>query len=212
MKPKRLVINSMLIAMYTVLSLVATINLGNMKFTLDSLPIIVGAAFFGPIDGMLIGLLGSFLNQMITYGFSATTLLWIIPAGFRGLMIGLYAKHHNFDMSMKQTQFITISSALCVTAINTLVMYIDSKIYGYYSFAYIFGGIIPRIIAGVIIAIIFGALLPHLLEPLKRIYGKAPKKQKAENENSEPIERRCPYCKAPISKDAEECEYCGTKF
>ena len=47
MKPKRLVTNAMLIAMYVVLSLVATINLGNMKFTLDSLPIIVGAALFG---------------------------------------------------------------------------------------------------------------------------------------------------------------------
>ena len=172
MKPKRLVTDAMLIAMYTVLSLVATINLGNMKFTLDSLPIIVGASLFGPIDGMLVGLLGSFVNQMITYGFSATTVLWIIPAGVRGLMIGLYAKHHNFDMSFKQTQFITISSALAVTAINTLVMYIDSKIYGYYSFAYVFGGIVPRIAAGVIIAFIFGAILPKILEPLKKVVGK----------------------------------------
>lgn len=179
MKPKRLLnsivilcFDGMLIAMYTVLSLVATINAGNMKFTLDSLPILVGGALLGPVNGMLIGLLGSFLNQMITYGFSATTLLWIIPAGVRGLLVGLYAKHHNFDMTHKQTQFITISSALVVTALNTLVMYIDSKIYGYYSFAYVFGGILPRVIAGVIIAIIFAAILPQLLKPLKKIIGK----------------------------------------
>ena len=179
MKPKRLLhhivnicFNGMLNAKYTVLSLVATINLGNMKFTLDSLPILVGGALFGPVNGMLIGLLGSFLNQMITYGFSATTLLWIIPAGVRGLLVGLYAKHHNFDMTFKQTQFITISSALIVTALNTLIMYIDSKIYGYYSFAYVFGGILPRIVAGVIIAIIFAAILPHILKPLKKIIGK----------------------------------------
>ena len=179
MKPKRLLnsivilcFDGMLIAMYTVLSLVATINAGNMKFTLDSLPILVGGALLGPVNGMLIGLLGSFLNQMITYGFSATTLLWIIPAGVRGLLVGLYAKHHNFDMTLKQTQFITISSALVVTALNTLVMYIDSKIYGYYSFAYVFGGILPRVIAGVIIAIIFAAILPQLLKPLKKIIGK----------------------------------------
>lgn len=169
MKPKRLVTNAMLIAMYVVLSLVATINLGNMKFTLDSLPIIVGAALFGPIDGMLIGLMGSFLNQMLTYGFTATTVLWILPAGIRGLMIGLYAKQHNFDMTFRQTQFITITSALTVTAVNTLVMYIDAKIYGYYSFAYVFGGILPRIGAGVIIAFVFGAILPHILKPIKNI-------------------------------------------
>ena len=208
MKPKRLVTNAMLIAMYVVLSLVATINLGNMKFTLDSLPIIVGAALFGPVDGMLIGLLGSFTNQMLTYGFSATTLLWIIPAGVRGLLIGLYAKHHKFDMSFKQTQFITISSALIVTALNTAAMYIDSKIYGYYSFAYVFGGIVPRIIAGVIIAFIFGAILPNILPPIRKIVAEPAKVKKS----SEPKELRCPYCKAPITENDEKCGYCGTKL
>lgn len=208
MKPKRLVTIAMLTAMYVVLSLVATINLGNMKFTLDSLPIIVGAALFGPVDGMLIGLLGSFTNQMLTYGFSATTLLWIIPAGVRGLLIGLYAKHHNFDMSFKQTQFITISSALIVTALNTASMYIDSKIYGYYSFAYVFGGIVPRIIAGIIIAFIFAAILPNILKPLRRIVSSPVSGKKSEN----PKERRCPYCGAPIKSDAEKCDYCGAEF
>ena len=72
-------------------------------------------------------------------------------------------------MSFKQTQFITISSALVVTALNTLMMYIDSKIYGYYSFAYVFGGILPRVIAGVIIAFVFGAILPEILKQIKRI-------------------------------------------
>lgn len=168
MKPKRLVTNAMLIAMYVVLSLVATISAGNMKFTLDSFPIIIGAAIFGPIDGITIGLMGSFINQLITYGFTATTILWIIPAGVRGLLIGIYAKHHKFDMTFKQTQFITISSALVVTALNTLIMYIDSKIYGYYSYAYVFGGILPRIVAGIIIAFVFGSILPPILKQVKK--------------------------------------------
>ncbi|MBQ5327797.1 MAG: folate family ECF transporter S component [Oscillospiraceae bacterium] len=207
MKPKRLVTNAMLIAMYVVLSLVATINAGNMKFTLDSLPIIVGAALFGPVDGMLIGLLGSFTNQLITWGLGPTTLLWIIPAGVRGLLIGLFAKHHNFDMSFKQTQFITISTALVVTALNTAVLYADAWIMGYH-YAAVFIDLVLRITAGIIIAFIFGAILPHILKPLKRIVvsPKAAKKKEG------PKERRCPYCKAPISEDAEKCEYCGTKF
>ena len=207
MKPKRLVTNAMLIAMYVVLSLVATINAGNMKFTLDSLPIIVGAALFGPVDGMLIGLCGSFINQLITWGLGPTTLLWIIPAGVRGLLIGLFAKHHNFDMSFKQTQFITISTALVVTALNTAVLYADAWIMGYH-YAAVFIDLVLRITAGIIIAFIFGAILPHILKPLKRIVvsPKAAKKKEG------PKERRCPYCKAPISEDAEKCEYCGTKF
>ncbi|MBQ7874043.1 MAG: folate family ECF transporter S component [Oscillospiraceae bacterium] len=171
MKPKRLVTNAMLIAMYVVLSIVATINLGNMKFTLDSLPIIVGAALFGPIDGMLIGLCGSFINQLITWGLGPTTVLWIIPAGVRGLLIGLYAKHHNFDMNFKQTQLITISSALVVTALNTVILYADAWIMGYH-YAAVFVDVVLRILVGVIIAFVFGAILPHILKPLKKISGK----------------------------------------
>lgn len=209
MKPKRLVTNAMLIAMYVVLSLVATLNLGNMKFTLDSLPIIIGGALFGPVDGMIIGLSGSFINQLLTYGLTPTTVLWIIPAGVRGLLIGLYAKHCGFDMSFKQTQFITVSSALAVTVLNTLIMYIDSKIYGYYSFAYVFGGILPRVISGVIIAFVFGAILPHILKPLRKIVLEpkhAPKK------SEEPKELRCPYCGAPIKEGSEKCGYCGAEL
>ena len=208
MKPKRLVINAMLIAMYVVLSLVATINLWNMKFTLDSLPIIVGAALFGPVDGMLIGLLGSFTNQMLTYGFGPTTVLWVIPAAVRGLLVGLFAKHCNFNMSHKQTQFITISSALVVTALNTFMMYIDSKIYGYYSFAYVFGGILPRVIAGVIIAFVFASIVPQIVKQLKRIVISPVAAKKKE----EPKERRCPYCNAPVKEGAEKCDYCGAEF
>lgn len=207
MKPKRLVTNAMLIAMYVVLSLVATINLGNMKFTLDSLPIIVGAALFGPVDGMLIGLLGSFINQLITWGLGPTTLLWIIPAGVRGLLIGLFAKHHNFDMSFKQTQFITISTALVVTALNTAVLYADAWIMGYH-YAAVFIDLVLRITAGIIIAFIFGAILPHILKPLRRIVVSP----KAAKKKEEPKERRCPYCKAPIKEDAEKCDYCGAEF
>ena len=50
MKAKRIVTAAMLIAMYVVLSLFS-INLGNMKITLDSLPIIVGAALLGAGTG-----------------------------------------------------------------------------------------------------------------------------------------------------------------
>lgn len=59
MKAKRIVTTAMLIAMYVVLSLFS-INLGNMKITLDSLPIIVGAALLGPLDGFLIGFFVAF--------------------------------------------------------------------------------------------------------------------------------------------------------
>lgn len=165
-KTRRLAVNAMLSAMYVVLSLVS-IKLPNMKLTLDSLPILVAAALLGPIDGMAVGLLGSFINQMLSYGFTVTTPLWILPAGVRGIIVGLYAKHHGFNMSLGETEFITILSALIVTALNTGVMYIDSRIFGYYSWAYVFGAVIPRAAAGILTAAAFAAILPSLVRVLR---------------------------------------------
>lgn len=165
-KTRRLAVNAMLSAMYVVLSLVS-IKLPNMKLTLDSLPILVAAALLGPIDGMAVGLLGSFINQMLSYGFTVTTPLWILPAGVRGIIVGLYAKHHGFNMSLGETEFITILSALIVTALNTGVMYIDSRIFGYYSWAYVFGAVIPRAATGTLTAAAFAAILPSLVRVLR---------------------------------------------
>ena len=166
-KTKRLALDAMLAAMFVVLSLFS-INLPGMKITLDSLPILVGAALLGPLDGLAIGLVGSFLNQMITYGFTATTLLWIIPAGLRGLLVGLYAKRHDYSMTLRQTVFITIAAALLVTALNTLFLYIDSWAYSY-SYTAALATLALRILAGIITAVVFSLILPVILTALRRI-------------------------------------------
>ena len=166
-KTKRLALDAMLAAMFVVLSLFS-INLPGMKITLESLPILVGAALLGPLDGLAIGLVGSFLNQMITYGFTATTLLWIIPAGLRGLLVGLYAKRHDYSMTLRQTVFITIAAALLVTALNTLFLYIDSWVYSY-SYTAALATLALRILAGIITAVVFSLILPAILTALRRI-------------------------------------------
>jgi ECF transporter S component (folate family) len=167
-KTKRLALDAMLAAMFVVLSLFS-INLPGMKITLDSLPILIGAALLGPLDGLAVGLIGSFLNQMITYGFSATTVLWILPAGLRGLLVGLYAKHHGFSMNAAQCVFITVSTALLVTALNTLFLYVDSWVYSY-SYVAALPTLLLRIAAGVITAVLFSLLLPPLLGTLRRLF------------------------------------------
>ena len=166
---KRLAVDAMLAAMFVVLSLFS-ISLPGMKITLDSLPILVAAALLGPLDGLVVGLIGSFLNQMITYGFTATTLLWILPAGLRGLLVGLYAKRHNFDMTLRQTVFITIATALLVTALNTFFLYVDSWVYSY-SYAAALPTLALRILAGIITAVLFSLLLPAILTALRRLFG-----------------------------------------
>ena len=107
---------------------------------------------------------------MITYGFTATTLLWIIPAGLRGLLVGLYAKKRGFDMSLRQTMFITIATALLVTALNTLFLYVDSWVYSY-SYAAALPTLVLRIVAGIVTAVLFSVILPPILTALRRLFG-----------------------------------------
>ena len=61
---KRLVYDALLIALCTVLGYVS-IDMQVMKLTLENLPVIIGAVLFGPVDGMLIGGIGTLLYQML---------------------------------------------------------------------------------------------------------------------------------------------------
>ncbi len=157
----------MLTALYVVLSFVGTINLYWIKISVDSFPIILAAILFGPIGGALVGLLGSFLNQLIVYGLTPTTVLWVLPAVVRGLMVGWYAKHRDLMANRLELGFILIISSIVVTAINTGVMYLDSVIYHYYTFAYVFGGILTRVGAGVLTAIVMTLIAPPVIKVLR---------------------------------------------
>lgn len=164
---QELVTDAMLAAMHVALSFVA-IRLGDVHITFESLPTLVAGAMFGPWDGLAVGLLGSFIGQMIEYGFSATTLLWILPAGVRGLLVGFYARRRGYRMTPKQSMTIAVLSALAVTALNTLAIYADSRIYGYYKPILIWGSLAQRVLLGVATAAALGAVLPGLLTALRR--------------------------------------------
>lgn len=141
---------------------------GSMKISVSGLPVIIIACMFGPVWGAATGFVGAFIGQMITYGFTVTTLLWVLPAVFRGITFGLL-----FMLIKKSTNpFLmlipTIISGLVVTAVNTFVMYADSKIY-HYPVALLGIALVNRILAAVITAIVFAFILPPLIKLMKRI-------------------------------------------
>jgi len=165
MNTSKLVINALFIALHIALCYVS-IKLGNMTITVSGLPIILGGMMFGPIAGLEIGLIGSFLNQMLQYGLTATTVIWVLPAAIRGLMIGAYARRHDYHLERGQLFFIIVFSAMIVTLTNTAAMYIDSKVYGYYSYAYVFGMTIPRIISAILTSAVYLAVVEVLMKHL----------------------------------------------
>ena len=160
----------MLIALYVVLSVLTPIKLQNFKFTFEALPVLIGALLGGPLDGLAVGGIGSFIYQLLFsgYGLTVTTPLWVLPHAISGLIVGLYAKARRYDYSFVSVVIIAALSALLVTALNTLALYIDAKVFGYYSNALVFGSLPLKILTGIILAVLFSLILPQLLKTLKR--------------------------------------------
>ena len=158
----------MLAAMCAVLGYVS-IDLGNLKFTFESFPVLIGALIGGPIDGLLVGGLGTLIYQLLRYGVSITTPLWILPYALCGYLIGRYVEKNRFVLSRRQLTAAVIINELIISVINTVSLYIDSRIYGYYNPVYIFGSIPPRFIICFIKAAVFAAVLPAVIHAVKRV-------------------------------------------
>lgn len=174
MKTKQLAMDSVLAAMCAALGALA-IDLNSIKITLESFPILLGAMLFGPVDGMAVGFVGTLLYQLLRYGVSATTILWILPYCICGLLVGWYARKKEFRPTLQQTIMIVVIAELIVTALNTGVMYVDAKMYGYYFKGFISAMLVPRFAVCIAKAVIYGAVLPKVTEAVRKIALKAPR-------------------------------------
>lgn len=170
MKTRQLTIDAMLCAVCAVLGYVA-LDFLNIKITFESLPILLGALLFGPVDGMLIGGVGTLAYQLVRYGVSATTLLWIMPYILCGLLVGAWSRHRNFVLSRQETVVLVVLGELTVTVLNTIPIYVDSRLYGYYYPGIILGVLALRLIICVVKAIAFGLILPGVAEAVRRTFG-----------------------------------------
>lgn len=157
---------AMLSAVCAVLGYVA-LDLGNIKITFESLPVLLAGFMFGPADGMLVGGIGTFIYQILRYGFSATTFLWILPYVICGLIVGTIGRTRNGDIDSRRVMLTVIIAEVLILIINTGVIYIDSIIYGYYSAAYVFGSLAIRIVICIIKSIAFGLVMPMLIKGLR---------------------------------------------
>ena len=168
MNTKRLTFNAVLAAMCAALGTIS-LDFGNLKLTFESFPVIIAALLFGPVDAMLVGGIGTFLYQVLRYGITVTTPLWILPYILCGLVVGLYAKWHRFDLDKMRMGIIIFTGSILIFLLNTLVLYVDSKVYGYYSFVYIFGTIVPRTLICLAKAAVFTAVMPVLLDAARKV-------------------------------------------
>ena len=173
---KRLAMDAVLIALYFAMSMLA-VTVGGFKLTFEHLPVIICAVLFGPVDAMLVGGLGELVNQMMTYGFTPTTILWMTPAIFCGLVTGLGARLSGDRLGLNALLNKKVPTAfwvLCVVVafgcslLNTFTLYVDSKMFGYYSYAMVFGILWLRLGAGAISAVLMAVATKPVVIALKK--------------------------------------------
>lgn len=175
----RLPINGMLIAVYIVLSLpMLTVNIGGLKFTFEHFPVLLSAVLYGPIDALFVGVLGELINQLTTFGLTPTTALWILPIVVRALIVGISGQMFKKQMKPKSildeipiTFFVVcILSGIVSSCLNTFALYVDSKMFGYYTYELVFGALFMRITLSVITSIVMAHVTTPILYALKKAH------------------------------------------
>ncbi|MCI8678872.1 MAG: folate family ECF transporter S component [Lawsonibacter sp.] len=165
---------ALLVALYYLLSITLVIHTGNFKLTFISLPVIAAALLYGPGAGFTVALLGEFLAQMSgPFGLAPNTVLWLIPPAVNGLLVGLAAfvmwrKGRPLERRPVACYAACIVCAVLTSGVNTLVLWADSLLYGYYNFAFIFGSALLRLGKDLIVAAIVTTIAIPLVHALRR--------------------------------------------
>lgn len=176
---RRIALNAALIALYVLLGFLK-IPIGNMlRINMASFAVVVCAVAFSPVDGLIVGFLGEFLSQILgPYGMTPTTALWAAPEAVRGLLLGLIMLY--FTKKQLDTTTLLKSKALpwylaanilagvAASLLNTFALYVDSKMFGYYSYYMVFGVLLVRLVLAVVMSGAFGYIALHIVSALRR--------------------------------------------
>lgn len=103
------------------------------KFTIYGLPLLITGILFGPWIGALAGLVVGFITQMIYYGLTITTPIWMVAPIIWGFVSGLLAKLLIKDnkLTIAKTIIIVVVTSLVATACNSVAMWLDGLIFEY---------------------------------------------------------------------------------
>ena len=110
--------------------------------------------------------------------FTPTTVLWALPEAVRGLLLGLamllLAKKGFTPGNMaKSKSFIwylvaCVIAGLAASSLNTLALYVDSKMFGYYNYYMVFGVLLVRLSIAAVMSVAFGTVTLPVASALRR--------------------------------------------
>ena len=168
---KKYVLVALYSALFVVLSIFGTLNFQTIKVTTQNLPIYLAGITCGMIPGALVGFVGMFTSQILTYGFQTTTLFWVLPQTILGAACG-YIFENSLVKANENPKFYAtiIFLQLLITILNTFVNIIDGLVNGYFNYLTILGSLVVRIIVSVLTGIIFCIIIPPLVKLIKKIH------------------------------------------
>ena len=126
---------ALLTAMVVLLKRTLAIETPYIKINFAPLPIMLAAMLFGPVEGMVVGLLGEFIAQITgPYGLAPTTVLYVAPAAIRGVVVGLGAVGCRRTGRRMESRPVTcyavcIAGAVLTTLGNTVSIWLESVMY-----------------------------------------------------------------------------------
>ena len=162
------------ISMISALSFVLgrlTLSVDNLKITFAAFPILL-LAYISPYwgDAAVASFVAQFLGQMLEYGLSITTVLWIFPSVFRAVIFWVLVHKVLKDNFNKSFYYYVgaVIIAMSVTVLNTLVMALDAIIFGYYTTVYVYGMFFVRLGSG-ILSMLLMSYVVALIAPMIKV-------------------------------------------
>lgn len=169
----KLCVLALLTAMMVLLKRTIAIETPYFKFSFASLPIVLAAMLFGPVEGAVAGLLGEFISQVTgPYGLAPTTVLYVAPAAIRGLVVGsgaLWCRRSGRRMESRPVLCfaVCVAGAILTTAGNTMSIWLECLMYQTSFLAHV--PFLPgRFAAGIATAVGITAVCIPLVHALRR--------------------------------------------
>jgi len=163
---KQLALNAVFAALFVILAFIS-VGTNDFKASFESLATLMAGITMGPLAGLLVGLIGEFIYQLIQYGLDPTTVLWLIPYAVCGLVAGLIAKKGELDN--KKLIIIVVVCEILLTVLNTPVNAISAIIQGWGNWATIAAGIPLRLAITAVRIVVYIIIVPILYKAVKKV-------------------------------------------
>ena len=148
------------VALHIILELFLTIRIGNdLKITLAALPFLIITFLCGPLEGLISGLVGTFLSQLLTFGITVTTPLWMIPYAVQALAAGLIFRGLGRKITLKAMGISIFISGFIAVILTWIASYVDGVVIFKYMTPEVLVGLIPlRLLVWVIVSVVYTAV------------------------------------------------------